>query len=507
MTESEGFPHADQMAAFKWVGADEEKILANSGDIHDDYVKGVYMLTDTFRRLCRRAEVPHSLQDHMAQNGHVDATLFEMRWDTEQAIRTHAATWLGITDWPAKYKMRYSLVMMQLLRMAKALQKGQLETPPKTRPSSQTAYQVDTLQDADRRKRVEVAWARHTPNAPFPRMSRQPSDQLLKLVFPIFEAGRIPTLEWKDLTALLSDLAMKETDWTEKEYVDGEYVKTDKKKAKILQTTREWERAMEIHDNTMLMVANCHKTNSKMDLDYEKIMEWANHFRGPVILQRNPEPPMWLLRDIFTTSWGHVAHRMQEHSEKISESMDAIKQDNMFWSMHFTERYQKWEQSGGKSTGKGRRTGAFARRNAARANDREYDRGRDSNKGTGKRRGKGEDTYIQPKGRGKYDKGNGKHKGKGKGKGAKGKDKTKSKQGQGTKRKNDMMPDNYCREDKGGRRYCMNFHIRNNCKDGYNCWNSHNCPVWVPSKNGPCNVPQKVHRPWACPHNQKKRSW
>ena len=509
MSIEDGFPHKDMMTELLWDDAEETKLTKANGDIHEDYKDGISELSDVLRRLMRRAELPHSIQDHMGTNGHTDATMIEMRWDTEQAMRKHAVVWLNISKWPDKYKMKYSLVMMQLLRMTKSIKDSPFDTPPRpVRGRGHSSQQIDTLQDADRRRRVEVAWQRFTPQIPFPRMPRQPSDQLLKLMFPIFEAGKIPELDWNDLTAALADLAMTETDWTTKEIVDGEYVKTDKKKARVPQTTREWERAMELHDNAMLMGVNCHRTNSKLDMDYDKLNEWQNHFRGPAILLRQPEPPIWLLRDIFRNAWGHVAHRMQEHSEAMTEAMDAIYNNQMFWSMHFTEIYQKWEQSDrGKGKGK-QRTGGFAKR-MSRGNGRDSQyKGKESYKGNGKRKAKddGNSRYPQQRqGKGKADKGFGKRKGAGKGKkGGKGKDKNKG--GKDNKRKNDLKPDYFCSKDKGGTLYCMDFHVRNSCKD-WNCWKSHNCPVWAQSKNGPCNAPPSAHKPWACPHAPGKKGW
>ena len=178
---------------------------------------------------------------------------------------------------------------------------------------------------------------------------------------------------------------------------------------------------------------------------------------------------------------------MKKNGKTMAEAIKSIMTNNMFWHTHFLEHLHTARSKGaGKAGGEVTRRPPFKRQRDAWKTQAQIQKTYKQYKG----KGKGKKQY-KGKGKGKY---GGKWKGKSGGKAkSSGKREFKNKTSNKTK---DKKPRWMATRDPNDKLYCMNFHLRT-CRDGQNCWRSHNCNV-IKSDGHPCN--SRDHTVMNCPH-------
>jgi hypothetical protein len=333
---------------------------------------------------------------------------------------------------------------------------------------------------------LEQLWERfETDN--MPGIQNQISNSLIKFFYTALEKGDIPLAEWKQITSALPDLGTNSEEREEWSWTDGKQQKTGNTVANVPTTPKQWEKRVRLHNGGLRFVLNAFRSDPKLDLRKEHFDEIEAYLFGEYILNRSPEPPVKLLRDVERQLWRQAHIEMKKNGKTMAEAIKSIMTNNMFWHTHFLEHLPNTRSKGaGKAGGEIARRHPFKRqRGAWKAQTQPHNANKPyKGKGKGKRNYKG-------KGKGKYGgKGKGKYGGKAKNGG---KDKFKGKASNKTK---DKKPRWMATRDPNDKLYCMNFHLRT-CKEGQNCWRSHNCNVLKPD-GYPCN--SRDHTVMNCPH-------
>ena len=212
------------------------------------------------------------------------------------------------------------------------------------------------------------------------------------------------------------------------------------------------------------------------DVTWPQLEKWYEWLMGPEIgAKSNPPSPSVLLK-AERKAWQWIDRKVQM-GMKLSEAMEEIKNNSLFWQREVYEHCKHLPPTKGgepKGGGRGRSRTPWTK---------------PWPKGKGKGKGAKNKSWQREWSRGRYKDNEEDHQGgggKGQGKGHKG-NKPESK-----------WPKNWASHNPKNIKFCAKFLLHKNCQGP--CTMSHNCPV-KRSDGYICNAPPKNHTPENCPFN------
>ena len=237
----EGQSVKGKLPKIAWVS--EAETMKNKGDIDQKYKEAISKLSREFRQILEKFDIPHAVMAHLSGNGWRKAMDFGDRFSSQEHAMEIAAEWIGFDDWTSEStQMQLSIWISQVVRECKHVVKMEYERPtPEKEPRPTTTHALSAtsaLIMADKRKHLEMLWGQNEKDD-FPDPRRQPSDNLIKIIWASLEKGEVPVLEWKHLTFKIPSIEKGE--FPEYETMNGKRQKTGNNVAQIPKTMKEWK--------------------------------------------------------------------------------------------------------------------------------------------------------------------------------------------------------------------------------------------------------------------------
>ena len=88
---------------------------------------------------------------------------------------------------------------------------------------------------------------------------------------------------------------------------------------------------------------NAFRSDPKMDMRREHFEEVETYLFGEYVLNRSPEPPVKLLRDVERQLWRQAHIEMKKTGKTMAEAIKAVMMNNMFWHRYFLEHLPNFE--------------------------------------------------------------------------------------------------------------------------------------------------------------------
>ena len=489
--------------------ADQMKVLpeddAYKGEIDVKYKEHVEKLSEEFRKILRRYDVPHVIQAKLGVLGWNNAMDFGDRYsDIKEVIDVEegAPKWLGFLTWDDEAKLKAAVHCGQAWRECSSLTKMvyNVDTPEKTTRggTGMEDQKWGALVSAEKRKTLKKYWVDEETEE-FPEPKDQPSDALIKETWKMFDKDTCPQLEWKELTLMIPDT--NDDEHPEWDTINGRREKTGKNLARVPQTIAKLKEKVKLHNRVLRMVTKAFRSNPQFDMQSKDWKAWEDFWFGDYIAGRKDEPPVWVLRNLHEKVWRQVRLDMETKKITMSKAVADLTSNMMFFQAHFTEKLTQATRKGEgtKGTGKSKRGAGSNPWQQGQAQVQKHSFGRFKRKWSEKER---RTPYNAPSKNYEKGKGKGKWKGKGKGKGKDKKGKGKGKKGKGDRKgKSDALPDHWVTRTNDGKMFCMNFLRRRTCTDPTQCGKLHSCCVWDENRQAAC---MGNHLPENCPN---KPSW